>query len=102
PEATWLARPGSGKPRPDRLEAIPNLNNALLKGISPLLRLRYLVWAVLTLGVAAGWAAFAYGAGGSKAAAHVTVLAKDAGVTIAPNKYMHDNMSFSPGTAVVK
>jgi len=50
-----------------------------------LLRLGYLVCAVLTLGVAAGWAAFAYGAGGSNAASHVTVLAKDAGVTIEPN-----------------
>lgn len=35
-------------------------------------------------------------------ASGVTILAKDTGVTFSPNKYIQDNMAFSPGTATVK
>jgi plastocyanin len=48
------------------------------------------------------WAAVALAQPGSSHAKVVTILAKDAGLTISPNKYMQDNMSFSPGTLTVK
>jgi plastocyanin len=57
---------------------------------------------VLACLVAAGaWATFALGSS-SGAASSATVVAKDNGVSISPNKYMQDNMFFSPGTVTVK
>jgi plastocyanin len=57
---------------------------------------------VLACLVAAGtWATFAFGSS-SGAPNSATVVAKDNGVSISPNKYMRDNMFFSPGTVTVK
>jgi plastocyanin len=61
-------------------------------------RTRYLLGLAVAVVGAGTWAAFALGSsqGG------VVVLAKDTGVTFAPNKYIQDNMAFSPGTVTVK
>lgn len=61
-------------------------------------RPRNLAILVLCLVSASVWAAFASGSSDSH---NVTILAKDNGVTISPNKYMQDNMFFSPGTVTV-
>jgi plastocyanin len=56
---------------------------------------------VVVLAVAGTWATLASGSA-SKASKTITVLAKDNGVTMSPNKYIQDNMAFSPGTVTVK
>jgi len=60
---------------------------------------RYLAVIGVCLVVAAATAFPAYG--GSKTGG-VVVLAKDNGVSFSPNKYIQDNMFFSPGTVTVK
>jgi len=64
-------------------------------------QVRYFASAVVVLAAAATWAALASGSSAAHAAGAV-VLAKDAGVSFAPNKYIKDNMYFSPGTVNVK
>jgi plastocyanin len=64
-------------------------------------RTKYALGVVVCLAAAGIWAAFASGSA-SKAAKTVTVTAKDNGVTMSPNKYIQDNMAFSPGTITVK
>jgi plastocyanin len=59
----------------------------------------YLAAVGVVLAVVAATASTAFG--GPKAGG-VVVLAKDNGVSIKPNKYMQDNMFFSPGTVTVK
>jgi plastocyanin len=63
------------------------------------LRKRYLFSLVAAVGAAAVYASAALTA---THASGVTILAKDSGVTFSPNKYIQDNMAFSPGTAAVK
>lgn len=65
-------------------------------------RTRYIVSLVLGLLAAATWAAFALGSSAKSHQGGVVVLAKDKGVTFAPNKYIQDNMYFAPGTVRVK
>jgi plastocyanin len=64
-------------------------------------RVKYLAIFAVVMGVAAGWAAYALGSS-TPPGRGVVVLAKDNGVSISPNKYMQDNMFFSPGTITVK
>ncbi len=64
-----------------------------------MLHKRYLVVLPLSLAVAVAWVALAAGA---PAKGSVTILAKDSGVTFVANKYIQDNMAFSPGTVTVK
>ena len=61
--------------------------------------IRYLISLAAALAVAGLWIAFASGA---PAAGSVTIVAKDSGVSFVPNKYIQDNMAFSPGTVTVK
>jgi plastocyanin len=70
------------------------------KGENSMFRARSSAILVLCLAAASAsvWVAFASGSPGSH---NVTVLAKDNGLTISPNKYMQDNMFFSPGTVTV-
>ncbi len=65
-------------------------------------RTRYIVSLVLGLLAAATWAAFALGSSAKSQQGGVVVLAKDKGVTFAPNKYIQDNEFFAPGTVAVK
>jgi len=62
-------------------------------------RKRYLVSLVLVVAIAAVSAAFAFGSTSGKG---VTVVAKDNGVKMEPNKYIQDNMGFDPGTVTIK
>jgi plastocyanin len=62
--------------------------------------LRYLRWSFAF--VLLGGALFAAQALASSGSDGVVVKAKDTGVTFSPNRYVQDNMSFSPGTITVK
>lgn len=60
-------------------------------------------WSLAVVGVSvAVVAATSSAAFGGQKAGGVVVLAKDNGISISPNKYMQDNMFFSPGTVTVK
>jgi len=63
------------------------------------LRIRYLIGLLMPLVAAGVWITLASGA---PATGSVRILAKDSGVSFAPNKYIQDNMAFSPGTITVK
>jgi len=63
------------------------------------LRKRYLAGLVLAVVAAALFASTALTA---PHASGVTILAKDDGVSFKPNKYLQDDMYFSPGTVTVK
>jgi plastocyanin len=65
-------------------------------------RTRYLIGLAVVVAVAAVWAAVAMGSPAKPHQGGVVVLAKDTGITFAPNKYIQDNMAFSPGTVTVK
>jgi plastocyanin len=65
-------------------------------------RIRYLVSLGACLVAASVWATFALGSPGATHANGVAILAKDTGIKIVPNKYIQDNMFFSPGTVTVK
>jgi plastocyanin len=56
----------------------------------------------LCLVAAGAWAAFALASSASTHARTFTIVAKDSGVQISPNKWIKDNMAFSPGTLTVK
>ena len=62
--------------------------------------MRYLNWCFVL--VLLGSSLFVASAFGSSRDKGVVVKAKDAGVTMSPNKYIQDNMYFSPGTIEVK
>jgi len=63
---------------------------------------RYLISLAIFAACAVTWVAYAPGATGRSHQGGVIVLAKDKGVTFAPNKYIQDNMYFAPGTVSVK
>ena len=63
------------------------------------MRIRYLIGLLMPLVAAGVWITLASGA---PATGSVRILAKDSGVSFAPNKYIQDNMAFSPGTITVK
>jgi plastocyanin len=62
-------------------------------------RKRYLLSLVLAVVAAA---VYASGALTATHASGVTIVAKDSGVSFKANKYIQDNMAFSPGTVTVK
>ena len=64
-------------------------------------RFRYLLVLGAGLVTASVWATFALASSGASHGNGVTILAKDNGIKIVPNKYIQDNMFFSPGTVTV-
>jgi plastocyanin len=61
--------------------------------------LKHVLSLLAVLAAAVSWVAVASAA---PVPSSVTVLAKDAGVSFKANKYIQDNMAFSPGTVTVK